>query len=180
MQLDSDITNKLFRYLLNIIQVGSVSHTILALQTILLSHSDAFLFAILLSKYGLSLIQGLLKRAHDLNLSVFSRDTILSQLPPEIQMNQQLVAAGYHWRDTMKSFMSRLHGRMEVFLSNDVMEIHHDKVWELLALLVIHSNAEDKVLMIAELRSRMQNIPVSEASTAFLQLIGHTASVAKT
>jgi len=106
LEVDIDNTNKLFAYLLSIINAGSVSQTIVTLQTLLAVHTPPQLISILQCKIGLNIVQLLLKKGFDLNLSLFSREDIL---PQEIQLSQ-LATAGFFWKETIDTLVRILKG----------------------------------------------------------------------
>jgi len=160
LELDVETTMQLFGYLYNIINVGSVPQTILALQTVLTAHTNEQLVKVLQSKYGLHLIQSILKRGHDLSLSPFSREDEFSPIG----------SAGFHWRETIQSFFSRLHSSFGLLFNSEVGNTN--KIWEFFAVLVININMEQKKLLLNQLSMFIKASTMNPTLAAFLQLSG--------
>ena len=69
-----ETTQKLFGYFQNIVGVATVPQAILFLQTVLSAHHNPQLVQILQSRFGIAIVQNLLKRGYDLGLHIFSKD----------------------------------------------------------------------------------------------------------
>eukprot|EP01117_Protostelium_nocturnum_P007036 TRINITY_DN2521_c0_g1_i1.p1 TRINITY_DN2521_c0_g1~~TRINITY_DN2521_c0_g1_i1.p1 ORF type:complete len:882 (-),score=351.37 TRINITY_DN2521_c0_g1_i1:282-2927(-) len=173
LEYDLENSNKLFAYLTNITHLGSISQTILTLQSILVAHIDIQLIQILQSKFGLNVVQNILKKGHDLGLSFFSRDTPNvnpNSLPAELA---QLSSAGHHWRETIKTLANRLRGNLNYVLNSEVG--NSDKIWEFFAILVVNISGEDKYVLMQELRDKILTTPRNQTLNAFLQLASETS-----
>jgi len=164
-------TAQFFGYINSIIQSGNVSQTITAMQTILITHPiETELVVLLQHRHGIMILQNLLKRAHDLNLSMFSREPN-AQIPPTSDTQlMQLAAAGFHWRETIKSLMTRLRGKFVLLLETEYGRT--EKIWEFLAVLVVNITRDEKRSLLLELRDKIVNIQVNPTLLAFLQLAG--------
>lgn len=164
-------TAQFFGYINGVIQSGNVSQTITAMQTILITHPvETELVVLLQHRHGIMILQNLLKRAHDLNLSMFSREPN-AQVPQTSDTQlMQLAAAGFHWRETIKSLMTRLRGKFVILLDTEYGRT--EKIWEFLAVLVVNITRDEKRSLLLELRDRIVNIQVNPTLLAFLQLAG--------
>ncbi|PRP75308.1 hypothetical protein PROFUN_05619 [Planoprotostelium fungivorum] len=165
---DLDLSNQLFSHIHNITALASVHQTIFTMQSLLVSHTDPQLIQTLQSKFGITTVQNLLKRAHDLNLSFFSREPLskTSHLPvPELA---QLAPAGFHWRDTVAMFSKRIRNNLHYIYNSDIGT--DGKMWEFFAILVVNVSSEDKASLMRELRDRIMSTPSNPTLGAFIQL----------
>lgn len=106
------------------------------------------------------MVQSLLKRGHDLQLSLFSREEQFS--PPN--------SAGYHWKETIKSFVSRMSGQFQLLVRSEIGQT--SKIWEFLAVLVVNISVPQKGQLMAELQDILRLTPSHPTVAAFLQLVG--------
>eukprot|EP01119_Soliformovum_irregulare_P003916 TRINITY_DN14956_c0_g1_i2.p1 TRINITY_DN14956_c0_g1~~TRINITY_DN14956_c0_g1_i2.p1 ORF type:complete len:638 (-),score=158.75 TRINITY_DN14956_c0_g1_i2:408-2321(-) len=102
IEMDIETTQKLFGYFQSIIGVASVPQTILFFQTVLSAHLNPQLIQILQSRFGMTILQTLMKRGFDLGLNTFSKD--LQFAAPN--------SPGFHWKDTISSLLTRLAGHL--------------------------------------------------------------------
>lgn len=171
LQMDINSTNKIFYYLHSIINDSSIGQIIGALQMILRAHNSVSLLQILQSRYGMTIIQALFKRGHDLHLSSFSREQE-NMLPREIV--QQLAAAGSHWKTLISALFQILDGRFTLLFTGE--NVSGFKVWEFLAVLIINLNQRMKEHLIHQLREIIQATPMNQPLQAFLHLAGELKS----
>jgi len=164
LDMDVETTNKLFSFLINLINIRSVPQTILSLQTILTSHMNEHIIKILQSKFGLSIVQTLLKRGHDLTLSAFSREEQFTSVG----------SAGFHWRETIQSFIHRQRNHFNELFDSDIGRT--SKIWEFFAVLVVNINQEQKQLLLTELGNKIRSTAMNPTLSAFLQLSGENRS----
>lgn len=150
IEFDVELTNKLFSSITDIIGMSPVPYTILLLQWILNSHSDTQLLSIVQSKIGMSLIQSILKRGHDLNLSPFGRDDLLSAEMSNMANLPPLVQAGLQWKDNVNLFVKRMMGKFTLLFNTQVAVT--TKIWEFFAVLIVNINQENKRKIMNELR----------------------------
>lgn len=161
-KLDSEnpVTSKIFGYLISFGVALPVPQTILALQNVIAAHTVGYLLNILESKYGLALLQTLLKRAYDLGLSPFSKEV---QIPPP---SQPLIQFGAHWKETVNALFQMLQGNFSALVGF----INSPAAWEFLAVLLVHLNATQKSQMLSELRHFFVKSPLEPTINAFLHL----------
>jgi len=162
LDMDIETTNKLFSYLISMINLGAVPQTILAFQTILTAHMNEHIVKILQSKFGLTILQTILKRGHDLNLSPFSRD---EQFSP-------VASAGFHWKETIQSFLHRMNTQFSLLFDSELGRT--SKIWEFFAVLVVNINQEQKKLLLIELGNKIKSTQMNPTLAAFLQLSGQS------
>jgi len=164
IEMDVESTNKLFALLFNIVTVGSVTQTILSLQTILAAHADPYLIKILQSKFGLPIVQAILKRAYGLNLSPFSRR---DPIPPDVQ-NSQLGTAGYHCKEAVDTFVQRFIGKFNYLFLSELGQT--DRIWEFFVVLVVNINFQERRLLLTELGEKIRTSPMNQTLSGFLQI----------
>jgi len=161
-KLDSEsvITAKIFGYLISFADALPAPQVILALQNIIAAHTVGYLIKILESKYGLALLQTLLKRAYDLGLSPFSKEISIPSA------SQSLAQFSSHWKETVTALFQMLQGNFSTLVGL----INSPVVWEFLAVLLVHLNSAQKNQMLAELRSFFVSNPLEPTIAAFLHL----------
>jgi hypothetical protein len=150
IEIDIELTTKLFSCITDVIGIAPVPYTILLLQWILQSHSDTQLLSIVQSKVGMSIIQSILKRGHDLNLSPFGRDDLLSAEISNLATLPPLVQAGLQWKDSVNLFIKRMLGKFTLLFNAQVAAT--SKIWEFFAVLIVNINQESKRKILNELR----------------------------
>eukprot|EP01116_Phalansterium_solitarium_P016138 TRINITY_DN3680_c0_g1_i1.p1 TRINITY_DN3680_c0_g1~~TRINITY_DN3680_c0_g1_i1.p1 ORF type:complete len:923 (+),score=244.37 TRINITY_DN3680_c0_g1_i1:1806-4574(+) len=91
---ESSSASKVFGYMTQLISIGAELQTILSLQTVLGAHTNDQLLKILRSKLGCSVVHAVLHRAHELNLSPFSRE---DAAPASLDTSNPLAAYGFSW-----------------------------------------------------------------------------------
>jgi len=143
LDADNPATSKIFSYLISVATALPVPQTILSLQTIIAAHTSGYLVQILQSKWGLAILQTLLKHAYDLNLSPFSREE--GTLPINVQHLKQF---GVHWRETINALFQLLDQRFKHLVDL----IRNPSIWEFLAVFVVNLNGSQKHKMIQDLR----------------------------
>lgn len=162
---DDEHMTKIFGYILSVVSVLPINQIISAFQMLIASHETTKLISLLQSKLGLSVVQAILKRGHDLNLSPFSRDEM--HLPPEIQ---QLSSAGLLWKTAITSLMKKMIGKFIYLFQSENAKT--TKIWEFFAVLVVNLNPQEKRNLMNDLRQIISSTPMNPILSAFLQLAG--------
>jgi len=173
---DNESLNALITHLVKIISFGDISQSVLALQTFVICHSRTMLLQALSTKLGLSVVSALFKKGHELRFDMFSTIDIRDpNLPVEIRMNQPLLIALYHWKETTRLLLSRIAGQYQFLFSafdcpkSNLSDTRCDPLWEFFSLLFFHADTNKRKEIAIELSNI--NIPQTNARTACFELI---------